>query len=70
MYRASVTPNSEEITIRVPKDFIGKAVEIVAYASKKSRSKKRSLKDLLEHYSKFNFNTGKLRLSRKEANER
>jgi hypothetical protein len=70
MYRASITPSSEEVTIRVPKDFIGKVVEIVAYASKKGRNKKRSLEDLLEHYSKFSFNTGKLRLSREEANER
>jgi hypothetical protein len=70
MYRASVTPSSEEVTIKVPKDFVGKAVEIFAYASKKRRSKKYSLKALLEHYSKFSFNTGKLRLSREEANER
>ncbi len=70
MYRASITPGSEEVIIKVPKDFIGKAVEIVAYTSQKTRTKKYSLKSLLEHYSQFSFNTGKLRLTREEANER
>jgi hypothetical protein len=70
MYRVNITPGSEEVTIKVPKDFVGKTVEIFAYASKKGRSKKYSLKALLDHYSKFTFNTGTLRLSREEANER
>jgi hypothetical protein len=71
MYRASsIVPQTEEVKITVPKEYIGKSVEIVAYAGKKSRTKKFSAKDLLEHYSKYNFNTSKLRLSREEANER
>lgn len=71
MYRASsIVPQTEEVKITVPKEYIGKSVEIVAYASKKSRTKKFSAKDLLEYYSKYNFNTSKLRLSREEANER
>jgi len=71
MYKASsIIPQSEEVKITVPKEFIGKSVEIIAYASKKRRSKKFSVKDLLEYYSKYSFNTSKLRLSREEANER
>ncbi len=68
MVRTVITPEDRDILIRVPEDYIGKQVEVIAFTLDENSN----LTQLKKHvsFTALKLNTIGYKFNREEANER
>jgi hypothetical protein len=69
MIRTLITPEDQNISIRVPADYIGRQVEVIAFAIDEN-SDLPSLTKRQPSFSALKLNTIGYKFNREEANER
>ena len=72
MYRAIITPKQTKLTIDLPEEMVGKAVEVLAFEIEKSPPprKKPSAEEINSFYDKCQIDMTGFKFNREEANER
>jgi hypothetical protein len=68
MVRTLITPEDQNILIRVPEDYIGKQVEVIAFTLEENRNEKQKKKQA--SFTALKLNTIGYKFNREEANER
>ncbi len=68
MIRTLITPEDRNILIRVPEDYIGKQVEIIAFMLEENRNVAQVKKQA--SFTAMKLNTIGYKFNREEANER
>ncbi len=67
MIRTIITPDNQTVLFEIPKDYVGKEIEIIAFA--KSDYTNNNLKKLVS-FNALSLNTTGYKFDRNEANER
>jgi hypothetical protein len=74
MYRAILTPTETTLTIELPKELIGKSVEVIAFELEKQAlempRKKISAEEITSFYQDYQADMSGYKFNRDEANER
>ena len=73
MYRAIITPKETTLTIELPEQLVGKAVEVLAFELEKSQQqprKKPSAEEINLFYASYQIDMSGYKFNRDEANER
>ncbi len=68
MVRTLITPEDQDILIRVPEDYIGKQVEVIAFALEENSNVAQVKKQ--SSFNAVKLNTIGYKFNREEANER
>ncbi|NOS57234.1 MAG: hypothetical protein HOP37_13385 [Cyclobacteriaceae bacterium] len=68
MVRTLITPEDRNILIRVPEDYIGKQVEVIAFTLEENSNVTQVKKQV--SFSALKLNTIGYKFNREEANER
>ncbi len=68
MVRTLITPGDQKISIRVPEDYIGKQVEVIAFTLEENSSVTQIKKQV--SFTALKLNTIGYKFNREEANER
>ena len=68
MVRTLITPEDRNILIRVPEDYIGKQVEVIAFTLEENSNKAQVKKQA--SFTALKLNTIGYKFNREEANER
>ncbi len=69
MVRTFITPEDQDILIRVPEDYIGKQVEVIAFTLDEDRDETKAFKKR-PSFIALKLNTIGYKFNRNEANER
>ncbi|MFP5041749.1 hypothetical protein [Parasediminibacterium sp. JCM 36343] len=69
MIRTIVTPNTQTVTFNVPKDYIGKELEVIAFA-KNEGTETKQLPKKEATFIALSLDTKNFKFNRDEANER
>lgn len=69
MIRTIVTPLNETISFDIPKEYLGKEIEVIAFAKDEGISKKQPLPKNVS-FTALSIDTRNYKFDRDEANER
>ena len=69
MIRATVTPDKATISFRIPEDYVGKQIEIIAFAKDEGLNKEVNGKKKVT-FDALSIDTRGYKFNRDEANER
>ena len=68
MVRTVIIPDKETATIPIPREYIGKEVEVIAFTKDEARAPSHKLKE--KRFTVFNVSAEDFKFDRDEANER
>ena len=68
MIRTVVTPNKQTISFDIPKDYIGKEIEVIAFAKDEGLTKEKPAKKKVS-FTALSIDTRGYTFNREEANE-
>ncbi len=69
MIRTTITPNTQTVFFDIPKDYIGKELEVIAFTKEEGREKKELHKKNVS-FTALSIDTKHFKFNRDEANER
>jgi hypothetical protein len=69
MIRTIITPNSQTVFFEVPKDYIGKEVEVIAFARNEEVLNKEAVEKKVS-FTALSIDTKGFKFNREQANER
>ena len=69
MVRTVITPHNQTISIDIPKDYIGKQIEVIAFARDEAFTQEKSSRKKTT-FSALSIDTIGYKINRDEANER
>lgn len=69
MIRTIITPNNQTISFNIPKDYIGKEIEVIAFPKDEGISKEKPPKKKVT-FTALSIDTRGYKFNRDEANER
>jgi hypothetical protein len=69
MIRTIITPSKESISFDIPKDYVGKQIEVIAFAKDEGLTKDQSGKKQVS-FTILHVNNKDYKFNRDEANER
>ena len=69
MIRTIVTPQQQTISFSIPKDYVGKEIEVIAFAKDEARPKEEPSKKKVS-FTVLHVDTKGYKFNRDEANER
>jgi hypothetical protein len=69
MIRTIVTPQQQTISFTIPKDYVGKEIEVIAFAKGEGISKEQPAKKKVT-FTALSIDTKGYKFNRDEANER
>ncbi|MGI4020336.1 MAG: hypothetical protein ACRYFA_02420 [Janthinobacterium lividum] len=70
MIRTTITPDTQTISFDIPTNYIGKQIEVIAFAKdEETSSSDRPIKKIVS-FEALSFDTRGYRFNRDEANER
>ncbi|MEC5143145.1 hypothetical protein [Chitinophaga sp. 212800010-3] len=69
MIRTIIIPNQQTISFDIPKDYVGKQIEVIAFAKDEGFTEKKPLKKKVT-FSALSIDTRGYKFNRDEANER
>lgn len=69
MIRTIIIPNQQTISFDIPEDYVGKQIEVIAFAKDEGSTKEKSAKQKAT-FSALSIDTRGYKFNRDEANER
>ena len=69
MIRTIIIPNTQTVTFNIPEDYIGKEVEVIAFAKNEETDTKESNGKQVS-FNTLSIDTKNFKFNRNEANER
>lgn len=69
MIRTLITPDKQSISFDIPKDYVGKQIEVIAFAKDEGISKEQPVKTKIS-FTVLHVDTKDYKFNRDEANER
>jgi len=69
MIHTTVTPNKQTISFDIPKDYVGKQIEVIAFAKGEGITKEQPTKKKVS-FTVLHVDTKDYKFNRDEANER
>ena len=70
MYREIIIPTNTTQTIEIPEEFIGKQVEIIAFAIEEKETDQSKNEKAFKFWKKHSIDMSNFKFDRSEANER
>jgi len=69
MVRTTITPSTQTVVFDIPKDYVGKELEVIAFA-KNEGSQTKDLSTKKVSFDALSIDTKNFKFDREEANER
>jgi len=69
MVRTTITPSTQTVVFDIPKDYVGKELEVIAFA-KNEGSQTKDLSTKKVSFDALSIDTKNFKFNREEANER
>ena len=69
MVRTIITPDKQTISFDIPKDYIGRQIEVIAFAMDEELAKEPAIKKMVS-FNALTIDTHGYKFDRDEANER
>ncbi|MDI3318286.1 hypothetical protein [Pinibacter soli] len=69
MIRTTIRPNQQVISFQIPQDYVGKEIEIIAFAKEEGKQRSDDIQKELT-FNAISLDTRGFKFNRDEANER
>ena len=70
MIRTIITPNTQTVHFNIPKDYVGKELEVIAFTKEEGMEEEKPSSKKFASFDAIKIDTKNFKFNRDEANER